>query len=113
MFDTKIPASTTDTFDQDVRSAELVLVDFWAPWCAPCKASAPQLSKLAADNPHIKVLAVNVEENKDLAKDLFIRAVPTLQLYAKGIKVQEFIGAPAVMQANAWLRTHHPVPPSE
>lgn len=113
MFDTKIPAITSETFDTEVRAAPLVLVDFWAPWCAPCKASAPQLSKLATDNPHIAVRAVNVEENKDLAKDLFIRAVPTLQLYRNGIKVQEFIGAPAVMQANAWLRTHHPVPPSE
>ncbi len=81
----KVIETTEATFDMDVRGDIPVLVDFWAPWCAPCKMLAPHLERLAEDfSGQLKVLKLNIDETADGWKKYGVRAIPTLVLYANG-----------------------------
>lgn len=85
------------TFDQEVLKSDLpVLVDFWAPWCAPCRAIAPTLEEIAvAYAGKVKVGKINVDENTHIASRYQIAAIPTLLLFKKGEVVQQLVGAVA------------------
>lgn len=79
-----------------------VLVDFWAPWCGPCKMIAPVLSELAADNrDRLKVVKVNVDENPDLAARFDVMGIPTMILFKGGKVVDSFTGSMAKQELAA------------
>ena len=86
---------TDSTFDEEVNGAEvLVLVDFWAEWCGPCKLIAPVLSELAADHPDtLRVVKVNVDDSPDVARRFEIMSIPTLMLFKDGVAKKRLIGA--------------------
>jgi len=80
------------TYDDIVKSG-VVLVDFWAPWCGPCKMQTPILEKVAAAVGDKAVISkVNVDESPDLAAKYGIRSIPTLILLKDGENKQQFIG---------------------
>ena len=81
-------------FEEKVIREELpVLVDFWAPWCAPCKMIAPVLDDLAATYAgRLKILKVNVDENQELAGRYQIMGIPSLLLFKDGAQVDSFVG---------------------
>ncbi len=83
------------TFDQEVLKADVpVLVDFWAPWCAPCRAIAPAVEEIAdAYKGRIKVGKMNVDDHTRVASQYQITAIPTLLLFKNGQVVQQIIGA--------------------
>lgn len=85
---------TDDQFDDEVlQSDKLVIVDFWAPWCGPCRAMAPVLSDLAKDRSELlKVVKVNVDEQQINAAQLGIMTIPTLILFKDGQPVDRMIG---------------------
>ena len=92
-----IKDSDTKRFMADVietsRSVP-VLVDFWAPWCGPCKAIAPTLEELSKEwAGKVKILKVNVDESPDLAQEFGIRSIPTLLLFKSGKVEQQLVGA--------------------
>ncbi|HTS80705.1 MAG TPA: thioredoxin [Myxococcaceae bacterium] len=75
-------------------SAEPVLVDFWAPWCGPCKAIAPALDELATRyKGKVKVAKMNVDENQQTAQDYGVRGIPTLLVFKGGKVVEQIVGA--------------------
>ena len=80
------------TYDDTVKSG-VVLVDFWAPWCGPCKMQTPILEKVAAAVGDKAVISkVNVDESPDLAAKYGIRSIPTLVLLKDGENKQQFVG---------------------
>ena len=89
------PQVSDQTFDQEVlRSAEPVLVDFFAEWCGPCKAMAPALEQLAAElTGKVKVVKLDVDQNPAVTGTYNIRAMPTLLLFKDGKVAAQHVGA--------------------
>lgn len=84
---------TMDNFDQEVINAsEAVLVDFWAPWCGPCKMMAPILEEFAKAHEKIKVCKLNVDDNMELAGKYGITNIPTLVVFKNGKITNKAVG---------------------
>ena len=80
-------------FEQEVLEAkETVLVDFWAPWCGPCRMQAPILEKFAEEKPGIKVVKVNVDDNQELAMEYNISSIPSLLVFKNSEAVDFAVG---------------------
>lgn len=88
----KIIELTDTNFGQQVRS-RIVLIDFWAAWCAPCRMMAPVLNEIATEiTGNTFVAKVNVEQYQSLAKKFKIRGIPTMVLLKDGVEVDRFVG---------------------
>ena len=83
-----------DTFDQEVLKADQpVLVDFWAPWCGPCKAITPVLEEISKNyEGKLKIVKCNVDDNPATPSNYGIRAIPTLILFKEGEKKEQIVG---------------------
>jgi thioredoxin 1 len=84
-----------------------VLVDFWAEWCAPCRAVAPILEEIARENDgRLRVVKLNVDDNPDVAKRLGILSIPTLILFSNGNEKARVVGARAKEQLLRDIEPH-------
>ena len=85
---------------KDFIASGLALVDFWAPWCGPCRMQIPILDQVAEKLPAVKIGKVNVDENSELAAQYGVNTIPFLVIFKEGRKVSEFIG---MRQANVLI----------
>ena len=84
---------TDDSFDSDVLKASgPVLVDFWAPWCGPCRQIAPMIDELAGENPNVTIGKVNIDDNPTVAQRFGISSIPTLLVFKDGEVQDRFVG---------------------
>ena len=89
------PTQVTDiNFDAEVIESEgPVLVDFWAPWCGPCRVVAPVLEEIASERPDLRIVKLNIDENQQTAANFQVLSIPTLILFKGGQAVKTVIGA--------------------
>lgn len=113
MSDHVIAVSSQD-FERQVLAASQhmpVLVDFWAPWCQPCRALGPVLERLAAEYAgRIRVVKVNSDENQALSSRLSVRSIPTVKAFVAGELVDEFTGAQPEGEVRAFIERLLPSP---
>ena len=98
---------TTETFDKTLQETEgLLLVDFWAPWCGPCKAMTPIIEELSAEMTEVTFTKVNVDDYSDIAKRYDILSIPTFVLLKGGQVVEQFAGSMPKDQLKEKLSAH-------
>ena len=84
---------TSETFDAEVLHADrIVIVDFWATWCTPCRMLAPVLEEIAAERTDIKICKINVDEAQDIAEKYGVMSLPILIFFENGEAVNESLG---------------------
>lgn len=98
---------TDATFENEViKSDKPVLVDFWAPWCGPCKMVGPVLEEIAEENSGVKIAKVNVDENQQYAGQLGVFNIPTMIMYKDGEAVDKLVGAMPKQQILDRINPH-------
>lgn len=101
----KIKVVTDDSFESDVvNSSQAVLVDFWAPWCGPCKALAPVLDEIASEYDDKVIIAkINIDENEKSPQKYGVRGIPTILIFKGGEVVATKMGALSKAELNTFI----------
>jgi len=82
----------TENFEELISSNKITIVDFWAPWCGPCRTQLPILENFASKNEDIQVVKINVDENSDLAQKYSVRSIPTILFFKEGTIQHKTVG---------------------
>jgi thioredoxin 2 len=101
------------SFDAEITASVPVVVDFWAPWCGPCRMIAPSLESLSRKHAgRLKVVRLNVDEAPGLSARYRVQGIPLLVLFEKGEERDRLVGAAPERQIESWLEPHLPAAPA-
>ena len=108
LLDTTPYPLTLSNFQKHISKNDLpVLVDFWAPWCEPCKVMSPVFAQVAAElYTTVRFAKVDTEQEQALSNQKGIRSIPTLALYKQGVEVERIAGAMDMQNFKAWINQH-------
>jgi thioredoxin 2 len=99
--------SDAESFDRDIASTLLVLVDFWAPWCGPCRMVSPVVERVGTELAgRLKVVKLNVDEAPAIAGRYQVQGIPLLVLHRDGQEIDRLVGAVGEPQLRGWLDRH-------
>lgn len=95
-----------NSFESEINSSNIpVLVDFWAPWCGPCKQLAPTLEEVAKElKDSVKIYKCNTDENPEVPSKLSIRGIPTLMIFKEGKLIDTKVGALSKAGLISWIK---------
>lgn len=97
-------ALTNDNFDKELK-AGTVLVDFWAPWCGPCRMLGPVVEQLSEEMKTLKFGKVNVDEQPELSERFEVASIPTLLLFKNGKVIANRVGAATKESLKEWINS--------
>jgi thioredoxin 2 len=102
-----IVEATAETFDEEIKASVPVLVDFWAPWCGPCRMVSPVVERIGRDNAgRMKVVKLNTDEAPDISAKFNVQGIPLLVLISDGQEVDRKVGALPDAPLRAWLEPY-------
>ena len=98
----------SNNFQQHInRNDVAVVVDFWAPWCGPCKSMAPAFAQASMElSPEVRLAKLNTEDEQAIAGNLSIRSIPTMVLFKNGREVARQAGAMSVADIKSWVKNN-------
>jgi thioredoxin 2 len=96
-----------DSFDEEIAASVPVLVDFWAPWCGPCRMVSPLVERLGAEHAgRLKVVKLNVDDAPTISARFGVQGIPLLVVIRDGSEVDRLVGAAPLARLQAWLDPH-------
>jgi thioredoxin 2 len=96
-----------DSFDEEITASVPVLVDFWAPWCGPCRMVSPLVERLGAEHAgRLKVVKLNVDDAPAISARFGVQGIPLLVVIRDGSEVDRLVGAAPLARLQAWLDPH-------
>lgn len=98
---------TDQNFEEEVKNSDkLVLVDFWAPWCGPCKMLGPILEELGSELKNVKIVKMNIDEHLAIPSEMGIRSIPTMMIFKDGKNIDTKLGVLPKNTIKSWLQQY-------